>query len=171
MYRRISLTAGAGFLLCVAAMPFGSRYLPIALNVTASLPLGIYLKTNDRNAPDMIFCLDAGEEAEAIRLGVRKRGYCQDGSMPEVKPVYVATAGKPIVFTPSGFVIGGKLLPNTAPVEKTPSGRRLNHYPFGTYAVGNWAISSYAALSFDSRYFGPVMENQIISRARPLWTW
>jgi conjugative transfer signal peptidase TraF len=36
---------------------------------------------------------------------------------------------------------------------------------------GEVAVVSHTCCSFDSRYFGPIMERDIVGAARPIWTW
>ena len=97
-------------------------------------------------------------------------GDCPGGYAPVLKPVFQATVTQPVVFTQQGFVMDGKLVPNTAPRTRTHSGVVLAHYPFGTYSDGLWAISDFNPNSYDSRYFGPVKEADIRFYVQPLFT-
>jgi len=47
----------------------------------------------------------------------------------------------------------------------------LEHYPFGVYTNGIWAVSDFNANSYDSRYFGPLAPDAIRFDAKPVWTW
>jgi len=97
-------------------------------------------------------------------------GNCPGGVAPILKPHFAASPEQPISLTSEGFVIGGKLLPNTAPKPRSRTGAALTHYPFGLYTNGVWAISTFNPDSFDSRYFGPLDPKAIQFHARPLWT-
>lgn len=89
-----------------------------------------------------------------------------------MKPI-AAQPGDTVEFTSRGFVVNGKALPNSAPLNVDTDGRSLHHGPFGKYRVETatvWVVSSYNLRSFDSRYFGPVPTISIRERVRPLLT-
>jgi conjugative transfer signal peptidase TraF len=89
-----------------------------------------------------------------------------------MKPV-VAIAGDTVEYSEFGIAVNGNLLRNSAPRSRDSKGRPLVHFPFGTYRVAAdmvWVVSSYHPLSFDSRYFGPILAAAIRERLRPLLT-
>src|SRR5690242_5829306 len=79
-------------------------------NCTDSLPHGLYLLTNDPQAPDVMF-----DVPEAAQLGLPDGWHLLK---PEVR-------GRTITLGPDGIRVDGKLLPNTAPEEKASDGRPL----------------------------------------------
>ena len=99
----------------------------------------------------------------------RGRGECADGYQPILKTVYPATPETPITLDAAGFLVGGVRIPNTKPKAMSRKGQPLEHFAFGTYTSGLWAISGYNADSYDSRYFGPVAQETIRFYAKPLF--
>ena len=140
------------------------------INTSYSLPLGIYIKTDDSRAPLIEFCPVQPFAAESSGRGYRTRGRaCPDGAVPILKPV-VAVAGDLVSLAVDGIRVNGKLLPKTAPFAS--SGRSLHPWPFGTYVVETgtvWVASTYNRGSYDTRYMGPIRTAQIRARLRPLW--
>lgn len=155
----------AAIILACYPLPFF-----VTINLTPSIPVGVYLKTSDPNAPYTRFCLDPKYVAVLRNHGVVSHGSCPDGSEPLIKPVIHATPTDPIILTAEGFRYRGKLLPNTVPKAIALDGKPLEHWAFGIYRSDMWAVSSYNANSYDSRYFGPINKASIVSRARLLLT-
>jgi type IV secretory pathway protease TraF len=118
------------------------------------------------------FCLPGTTANAAIHAGLEVvPGTCPSGLAPVLKPLTLASAEHPISLTERGFFIDGKLLANTAPKSRSRTGVALEHYPFGVYTNGLWAVSDFNANSYDSRYFGPVAPDAIRFYAKPVWTW
>lgn len=130
----------------------------VVINTSPSLPIGLYIKTEDANANLVEFCPAEPFATLAIIRGYREAGNCPDGAAPLLKPV-VAKPGDLLQFSAKGITVNGSLLDNTAPLSRDTKGRLLGAWPFGSYIVGPqtiWVASSYDRRSFDSRYFGPV---------------
>src|SRR5580765_3884025 len=107
--------------------------LGIRLNLTASLPLGLYMPT--KQPTDYIaFCLGGELEKEALSRQYITPGHCPGGGTPLLKPI-AARPGDRVTYSSSGIAVNGKLLPNTAPRLLDHHGRPLKTYPFGTYTV------------------------------------
>lgn len=139
------------------------------MNYSASVPLGLYRESPHGEYAGI--CLSLPQIKQALAVGVETmHGNCPGGVVPILKPLIQAGVDNPITFSASGFSVKGKLMPNTAPKLMSRTGVRLAHYPFGTYYSGIWAISDYAADSYDSRYIGPIEKNQIQFRAVPVLT-
>jgi conjugative transfer signal peptidase TraF len=155
------------------ALPSMLAYaLGLRVNMTRSLPMGIYAVTNDAFS-ELIECCPEGNAAkESKNRGYRNNGSCSDGAEPLIKPV-VAREGDVVEFSARGISVNEKLLKNTAPLPLDGAGRPLTHWKFGVYRVapGNvWVASTYNYGSYDSRYFGPVRISSISNRLRPIWT-
>jgi conjugative transfer signal peptidase TraF len=166
LLRPIVLTAVA--ILCVIALP---ALAGLRINTTGSLPVGVYLITNDPHAPLVEFCPQGIFSALSSSRGYRPPGLCADGAAPLLKPV-IAHSGDTVVLAAEGIWVNGRLLPNTAPKHADTAGRSLPAWPTGTYSVGPstlWVASTYHPNSFDSRYFGPISPDVIRHRLRPLW--
>jgi len=144
----------------------------LRINVTPSIPLGLYVRTGAGPTPGLIaeFCPSgmAAEESE------RYRGFglaCPDRSIPLLKPV-VAGPGDHVEFSVVGMRVNGQLLPNTAPRQIDGKGRLIRAWPAGEYTVEAGKIvvaSSYHSGSYDSRYLGPISMRDVRSNLRPLW--
>jgi conjugative transfer signal peptidase TraF len=154
--------------LCGVSLP---GLLGVRINMTASLPKGIYLITNDEDAPLVEFCPQGVFSALSAVRGYRPRGLCPDGAAPILKPV-IAHSGDTVGLNTDGIRVNGRLLPNTAPRLVDTAGRPLPAWPPGVYSVAPatvWVASNYHPDSFDSRYFGPIPLDIIRHRLRPLW--
>jgi conjugative transfer signal peptidase TraF len=170
---RLASLAGLWTAVILAAHAAGLR-----INETPSLPMGLWLI---EARPQVIergqivsFC---PPDLTLFRMG-RDRGYlsrgrCPGDFEPMLKPV-VAVEGDEVEVTDDGVVVNGRLIANTAPHGRDSAGRPMPFPPIGLRVVGPgevWFASSYAASSFDSRYFGAVLAAQIEGLARPLWVW
>lgn len=154
--------------LCGASL---TGLLGVRINTTDSLPKGIYLITDDENAPLVEFCPQGVFSALSAVRGYRPHGLCPDGAAPLLKPV-IAHAGDTVGLAAEGIRVNGKLLPNTEPRRVDTSGRPLPAWSPGVYLVAPgtvWVASTYHPNSFDSRYFGPISLGIIRHRLRPLW--
>jgi conjugative transfer signal peptidase TraF len=144
--------------------------LGVRINVSPSLPFGLYRVDATGAAKLAEFCPAAPFGDLANIRGYRHAGSCPDGGSPLLKPI-VAQAGDMVSVSPEGVYVNGRLLPNSAPRTKDAAGRALVPWRFGTYVVKPgtlWVLSSYHPRSFDSRYFGPIPESAIRERLQPL---
>jgi conjugative transfer signal peptidase TraF len=178
--RQIQSHLGWAFSLLVLA--FGSGALGLALtaswfglrlNDSPSMPTGLYVRTSsDSNATLIVFCPADPFARLSVERGYRSRGNCPDGAEPLAKPI-AARPGDNVELSATGLAVNGRLLANTAALEKDSAGRPLPHWPFGRYVVAEgtvWVASSFSSRSFDSRYFGPVEASQVREHVRPLLT-
>jgi conjugative transfer signal peptidase TraF len=153
------------FGLGVAAYAFGFR-----LNLSASIPPGLYRVTKDRIARGslVLVCLPPTLSVFARSRDYVPAGSCKDGNAPVGKAV-AAAAGDTVDVTTSGLAVNGQQLPNTRPLGSDGRGRSLPQIARGRYVVETgqiWLVSSYSIRSFDSRYFGPVPVDRIVNRVR-----
>ena len=155
----------------VAALFLTCAWTGVRLNMSNSLPRGLYIATaGETNFVE--FCPSEPFASLAVRRGYRQPGRCPDGGAPLLKPV-VACAGDLVTFSERGIAVNGRLLDRTAPLKFDGRGRPLVAWPFGLYHVSPgtvWVASSYSPRSFDSRYFGPIPLTTIQGRLRPLLT-
>jgi conjugative transfer signal peptidase TraF len=146
----------------------------LRLNVTASMPVGIY-----RLAPVPLTGLQRGmlvaicAPLKAAQLG-RRRAYlsggpCAGDTEPLLKMV-VAIAGDNVSTSKSGITVNGRLLRDSKPVSVDSLGRKLKPCPLGSHRLRPHQIWLYAdhAKSWDSRYWGPI-EN-VLATVIPLAT-
>ncbi|HEX4167508.1 MAG TPA: conjugative transfer signal peptidase TraF [Bryobacteraceae bacterium] len=144
----------------------------IRVNASSSLPIGLYRTTSDKSARLIGFCPMEPFASMSASRGYRKKGNCQDGAEPLMKPV-VAAEGDTVEISSEGVSVNGTPLPNSTARPFDTKNRPLTHWPFGKYRVGTgtvWVISSFNIHSFDSRYFGPVPIASIRCYLRPLLT-
>lgn len=142
------------------------------LNVSASLPLGIWQNVGDepRRGSFVTACIPRHLPAMDVAIETRMLpdGRCPGGVVPLLKRV-VATEGDIVILADGGLQVSGRPIPNTA----TPRGsdKLPPAYPRGTYLVGKdqfWLIANVHPHSFDSRYFGPVGRADILSSTVPV---
>jgi conjugative transfer signal peptidase TraF len=142
-------------------------------NPTASVRTGLYVITNDANAPLVAFCPTGEAATEAIARGYRPRGLqCPDKYAALLKPV-AARAGDTVEVGQNGISVNGRLLPNTASFMTDVKKRPMHVWPNGTYIVQPgtvWVLSTYNKYSYDSRYYGPIQLSTVITHAKPFWT-
>jgi conjugative transfer signal peptidase TraF len=166
---------------CVLAL--GSAVIPAAiilaagsagvrLNLTNSVPIGLYVISDGPKASLVEFC-----PPEPFGRLSRERGYrehsrfgCPDGAKPLLKPV-AAKPGDVVKVSGNGIAVNGRLIPHTAALRTDSAGRSIQAWPVGTYSVRGgsiWVASSFNTHSFDSRYFGPIQQTAILHHLRPL---
>lgn len=146
--------------------------LGLRINVSTSLPLGLYVVATDSRGQLAEFCPPGPFGTLAAARGYRHAGSCPDGAAPLLKPV-AARAGDSVELTSGGISVNGRLLPRTAPLTQDTHGRILSPWPLGRYIVAPgtvWVASTFNPRSFDSRYFGPIRVDSIRNRVRPLLT-
>jgi conjugative transfer signal peptidase TraF len=167
---------GLSWCLCgTLALLCGAWVAGLRLNLTGSMPVGIY--STARDAPDrgsiVLACLPSDVATFAkLRGYVPRGGSCPGGVLPVGKPI-VALAGDTVVVTTTGLLVNGIPAPNSEPLSRDTKGRPLPRPQPGQYVVGAdelWLVSEYSRFSFDSRYFGPVDADQVRGHVRMLWT-
>src|SRR5262249_48781103 len=102
----------------------------IRINLTDSLPPGLYLITDDLNAALVEFCPQGIFSAISVRRGYRPGGICPDRKAPLIKPI-IARPGDTVVVSDDGISVNGRQLPNTRPRDSDSGGRRLAAWPPG----------------------------------------
>ena len=151
---------------CIAGM------LGVRLNLTASVPIGLYLTSSSPKARFAEFCPPEPFGSMSVNRGYRRRSAgCPDHGEPLLKPI-IARAGDLVEVTSDGIRVNGSPIPSTRALPEDSACRPLSPWPIGLYHVGPgsvWVASSYNPRSFDSRYFGPIRLTDIKSRLRPLW--
>jgi conjugative transfer signal peptidase TraF len=144
----------------------------LRINPSPSLPIGLYVTTEEGGANLAEFCPAEPFGHLAIARGYRDAGNCGDGAAPLLKPV-IARPADVVELSDRGITVNGRVLPNTAPIPTDTSRRPLSPWQFGRHVVQPgtvWVASSFNPRSFDSRYFGPVKVSAIRHYLRPLLT-
>lgn len=164
--------APAGLVLTVglAAGSLGN----LRLNVTGSLPLGVYqvVEGQVRRGDLVLACPEASE----IQLEARARGYVRYGVFCPgwfgwIIKYAAALPGDVVTATAEGIAVNGQPLPNTSRVDADSKGRPLPPLPASGQVPDGWVwlLSTHAGRSFDSRYWGPVPLSTLRGRVRPVW--
>lgn len=169
--RRVRSAALVAAGVTIAAFQL-SGSLGLRINMSPSLPMGLYIATADPSANLVEFCpVEPFATLSRVR-GYRAPGACRDGADPLLKPI-VAKSGDVVEVSALGISVNGYLLHNTAPLSADTKGRRLKAWPSGHYVVAPgtiWVASTYHPGSFDSRYFGPVATAAIRRRLKAFLT-
>ena len=147
----------------------------LRLNLTGSMPVGIYIVARDvpTRGSIVLACLSRDIAEMARARGYLSRGGSCPGSVPPVGKPVLAVPGDTIVATATGLVLNGVPVMNSKPLSSDRRGRPLPRLPAGRYPVGPdefWLLSDYSRFSFDSRYFGAVKTGQVRAHVRALWT-
>ena len=155
--------------LCLAFHQAG-----LALNLTRSLPYGIYQRvTKPAITTGMLvtFCLPEDLARFARSRGFVYSGGCPGDALPLLKRV-LATEGSVVEITEQGTFIDDWYRQHSAP-PKDHRDRPLTRWPLGCFALTPhqlWLGADHPH-SFDSRYYGPIDERTLRGVYRPLWTW
>lgn len=86
----------------------------------------------------------------------------------------LALEGDVVMVQPDGIRVNGVAVSRSATVPRDSRGRPLPHHPWGEYrleAGDLWLFSPYRPSAYDSRYFGPVKLEHVVSILKPVWTW
>ena len=148
----------------------------VRINTSPSMPRGLWQVSRAAEAgrgDAVVVCAPPGP---ASRIG-RERGYvgpgaCPGGTEPLLK-VVAAVAGDVVAVEPRGLAVNGAVLAATTPLAHDAAGRALPSWPPGIYAVqpGTAWVTTPAADSWDSRYWGPVRLADVLGMARPVAVW
>jgi conjugative transfer signal peptidase TraF len=167
---RIVLLAVFGATL---ATPLVVRLAPLRINLSPSLPRGLYLLEPVRGVPFpgelVLACPPPAAAAVALARRYLDPGPCPGGTKPLGKLV-LAAGGDRVELSTAGIVVNRCALGSASSSTTDTHGRRLTRYPAGVYRVGArelWLFSPHRR-SFDSRYFGPVSTQSVIGVLRPL---
>ncbi len=145
----------------------------IIINISPSMPLGIYIKnfSTVQRGDIVAICLDKFHTNLGLQRHFLKPGSACNGSLPLIKQV-IAIPGDRIELTDN------YLLVNYTPYfyktfYQDKNSKPLAVFPRGIYIANNsyWLIGTHHLDSWDSRYWGPVSSNQIIEHLSPLLVW
>ena len=148
-------------------------YSKLIINITPSLPYGIYIKSKDKIiVGDYVsFCLNDEYRSLGLARNYLEPGKACNGSTALIKKVIALPYDK-ITLGESQIIVSGKTL-NYSTAHFDSQHRKLESYPHGTYTENcYWLIGDYdISHSWDSRYWGCIPPKQIITKIKPLFTW
>ena len=132
------------------------------INLEGSMPRGIYRIKEGRIRIGDPVLVSLGSDWQRIAWN---RGYVSKRSLPLLKFV-CGVPGDRYRIGESGIEIDGRLIPDTAPLDRDSKGREM---PFttreGTLAEGEYlVVSNGMANGYDSRYFGVIPASRILDR-------
>lgn len=143
------------------------------INVTASMPLGIYRLTEEsvQVNDDVILCPPEREGRVGVERGYLLKGECPCGSAPVLKRI-VAVPGDQVAINTIGIFVNGELLKNTMPLRTDSLNRRMPTQNLSKQLEANecLVVSHNDARGFDSRYFG-IVGFQQLKKVKPVWIW
>lgn len=163
---------GAGVLL----LGMGCYAIGARINTTKSIPVGLYW-TSSAPVEKGAYVLFCPPQTPVFAIA-KERGYIGAGFCPEnygymMKRV-LAVQNDSVTRDANGVRVNGELLPLSARINADKSGRPLPDYEHNSYTLGDDEVllmSDVSALSFDSRYFGPIPRAQIETVISPVITW
>lgn len=150
--------------------------LPVRINLSASMPQGIYLLTavSTVNVGDFVMvCLDPVLAQLALQRGYLHAGNCANSTQPLLKQV-AAKSNDKVELLANAVIINGKILPHSVTSSMDSSNRLLPAISRGTYILNAhqlWLYGTESAKSWDSRYFGAVDISYVVSVVNPLLIW
>jgi conjugative transfer signal peptidase TraF len=164
-----------GAVVVLAALVGLGALLGLRLNLTESLPRGVYRTVREapRRGSIVVVCVPL----EAAELAL-ERGYLGPGSCPGgvrgLGKIVLATHGDTVAHRKGGISINQGPIANSRTLARDSHQRAMPHHPWGDYVLEArelWLFSPYRPNSYDSRYFGPVRASDIVTVLTPLWTW
>jgi conjugative transfer signal peptidase TraF len=164
-----------GGVMVLAALVSLGALLGLRLNLTESLPRGVYRTVGQapRRGSIVVVCLPL----PAAELA-RERGYLGPGSCPGrvrgLGKIVLASGGDVVAHREEGIAVNRMPVANSRTLARDRRRRVLSHYPWGDDVLeprALWLFSPFRPNAYDSRYFGPVDVSQVVSVLRPVWTW
>ena len=156
---------------CLSLLIFGFWAWDLRLNLTSSMPIGIWrlqqpVQPNESLRGQVaLFCPpDSGIFRRAKERGILRSGSCEGSFMPLLKEV-VGLPGDVVEYVDGGYSVNGRRVANSR-IQPLDLGFKPAFYSHLVVPDGYvWLMSSYSAQSFDSRYFGPVERSRIYAYA------
>lgn len=162
--------------VCLALGLILAHYGGLRLNTTRSIPLGLYLMSNDpiETGAYVLWCPPQRPEFDmAKERGYIGAGFCPGGYGYMMKKI-LAAHNDVVSVTDDGVMINGTLLPASQPMEADSMGRWLPQFRVTNHRLAPSELllmSDTNSRSFDARYFGLVHREHIQSLIHPIWTW
>ena len=161
------------FPLALAVLFAAGPWLPVRLNLTPSLPRGLYLETGSspRRGDLAMACLPLSIAAVGLERGYLRPGSCPSGTAPVLKWI-AASQGDHVSATREGLSINGRLLRNSRARATDSGGRLLASAPPPVSPLAPAVVWLYTpdSNSWDSRYYGALPAESVVGTVRPLLT-
>ncbi|ACX96441.1 conjugative transfer signal peptidase TraF [Halothiobacillus neapolitanus] len=159
-----------------AAVILLARGFGVFYNDTPSIPEGFWYSTS-KPSPELGDFVAACPPIPAAKLALERdylpAGRCPSGTVPLLKRVYATPFDLVRIKGGTLFIQHGETaITHSINVLKTdPEGRPLIQALGGVLSASQYWLGSPCPIGFDSRYFGAVQRQNIISVIRPLFTW
>ena len=157
-------------------LSIGAKINGIYINTTPSLPVGFYKMVDEPivSGAYVAFC----PPQDAVFDMAMDRSYINPGDCPGgygllLKRVF-AQSGDTVSIDQVGIFVNGKHLPNSAQLKTDADGHALPQYHLDQRVLDDseyLLLSDVNPQSFDARYFGLIVRNQIKQVVRPIFTW
>ena len=162
--------------LAVGLLIFGvlllARLSGIYINMTPSVPRGIYLRIGKRmSVGDLVIACPSKKVSEVgLKRGYLSAGSCPFKSKPLLKRV-IALGGDLVRTTSSGVYVNEKLVSKFLLSKKDDEvgGVTLRDGELRLSGDEVFLFSDHVANSWDSRYFGPVKVGDVLGVVMPMW--
>jgi len=158
-------------LLAVALAGSVTTFAGLRVNLTTSMPLGLYrIHRGEVTAGTVVaLCLSKEQGEYALQRGYLGSGRCPGRVTPVMKRVG-AVGGDVVRITDNSVQVNGRFLQTAGP-EFDRLERRLHALPAGRYELSPTELWVYSenAHSWDSRFFGPVPRSNVLGAVDPLW--
>ena len=156
-------------------LSIGARISGIYINTTPSLPVGFYRIVDEPivNGAYVAFCPPQNAVFDmAMNRSYINRGDCPGGYGLLLKRVF-AQSGDTVFIDQAGIYVNGKHLPNSAQLTADADGHALPQYQLQAVLDDGESLllSDLNPQSFDARYFGLIVRDQIKQVVRPIFTW
>ena len=156
-------------------LSIGARISGIYINTTPSLPVGFYRIVDEPivNGAYVAFCPPQNAVFDmAMNRSYINRGDCPGGYGLLLKRVF-AQSGDTVSIDQAGIFVNGKHLPNSAQLTTDADGHPLPQYRLEAVLEDSeyLLLSDLNPQSFDARYFGLIVRDQIQQVVRPVFTW
>jgi conjugative transfer signal peptidase TraF len=169
--RRLRILCLCVFVGVIVLIVHAIAAIGLHFNFTPSMPIGIYRLTPlSKSGVERSSFVAVCAPPVAAELG-RRRGYLAAGRCPTTAEpllkIVAAVAGDSVTVSAKGVAVNGCLLPHSRAFSHDAAGRRLSPWPHGHFQLRRGELWLYAAngRSWDSRYFGPLKDTNVVARA------
>jgi conjugative transfer signal peptidase TraF len=165
-----------GLIAFGVALPAAANSVGLRFNLTSSLPIGLYGVTKDsptlKRGAIVLYCLPPPVARFAHNRGYVPRGGQCPGGLTPIGKMIAALPGDTVVVTSEGITVNGALQSHSRALSSDLKGRELPQLVGGSYVLQRdyiWLLAP-SERSFDSRYLGPLLAQNVLSRVHPIWT-
>lgn len=145
-------------------------YLGLYLNVSQSLPIGIY-KVSEQDVKSLkkgdyvLACINDKDSLNAFSHGFITSGNCNNKTAPVGKMI-VAMALDEVKVTVDSVYVNGYKLKHSKPASKLLSNEHLAKYESYQLKEREYFLLNEKIDSFDSRYLGVFSQEQLIGKIK-----